>query len=76
MNLTEMKESKYYEVVSYGDLTNEEIIELNQVGFIKGEIISVGTKINCVKNICMFSIENTLYSINKKYIEHVVVEEV
>ncbi len=76
MKLTEMQEEKFYEVTSYGNLNETEIIELNQVGFIQGEIISLGTKINCIKNVCMFSIENTLYSINRKYIEEVQVEEV
>ncbi len=76
MKLTDMQENKFYIVTSYGNLSDEEITELNQIGFILGEEISIGTKVNCIKQVCMFNIENTVYSINSKYIEEIRIEEI
>ncbi len=76
MQLTDMEENKYYTVTNYGNLNPHEITELNQIGFILGEVISLGTKVNCTKQVCMFSIENTIYSINSKYIKEIEIEEI
>ncbi len=75
MNLLELELNKKYVISSYGNLSINEIEELNKIGFIIGEEISKNKKINCINNICMFNIEETLYSINKKYVEEIEVIE-
>ncbi len=76
MKLTEMQVGKQYEIVGYGNLDANEIEELNKIGFIEGEIIDKGLDVNCVNSICMFNIENTMYSINVKYVEEIKIREI
>ncbi len=74
MKLNDMEINQKYLITSYGDLLASDIEELNKIGFIIGEEISKKSEINCINNICMFNLEDTLYSINKKYVTEIEVE--
>lgn len=76
MKLTEIESGKNYKIEDFGNMGASEIEMLNEIGFIEGEELSKSQDINCVDSVCMFSIENTNYSINKKYVETIEVSEV
>lgn len=75
MKLPQMVENKEYRIVSFGNLDHKKIDELNQIGFIEGEIIKKQGNISCNSKVCLFDLENTTYSINFKYVREVEIEE-
>ncbi len=76
MYLTEMEVNKKYLICSYGSLSSSEIDELNKIGFLVGEEIYKSKEVNCINSMCMFNLEDTLYSINEKYVTEIEVEEI
>ncbi len=75
MKLTKMKENKNYFIKSFGNLCAQDIELLNEIGFIQGEIITKNISINSPKNICLFTIDNATFCINKKYIQDIEIKE-
>lgn len=76
MKLSDIEEIGEYQVENFGNLSPNEIEELNKIGLIEGEVIQKDFTIRCKDNLCMFTIENTDYSINKKYVKEVEVAPV
>ncbi|MGL5020731.1 MAG: hypothetical protein ACRC5R_01720, partial [Mycoplasmatales bacterium] len=70
-----MKEDKTYKIVSYGNLSNEDIEKLNCIGFLEGELVNNMVGISCSKSMCLFKIENSSFAINHSYILEIEVEE-
>lgn len=75
MFLNEMELNEKYLITSYGDLSGLEIEELNKIGFLIGEEVYKSKNYNCINDICMFNLEDTMYSINKKYVSEIEVTQ-
>lgn len=74
MKLSDIEINKNYVVTSYGNLEDDVINEINKIGLIIGETVYKSISINNNKNVLIFDIENTTYSINKQYTDEVEVE--
>lgn len=70
-----MELNEKYLITSYGDLSGLEIEELNKIGFLIGEEVYKSKNYNCINDICMFNLEDTMYSINKKYVSEIEVTQ-
>lgn len=75
MKLSDIEVNKNYVVIGYGNLEKEVINEVNKIGLIIGEQVYKSISINNNKNVLIFDIENTTYSINKKYTDEIEVED-
>jgi hypothetical protein len=75
MKINEMEKGKVYKIISYGNLSNEEIEQLNCIGFLEGEIINSCAGITCSNSMCIFNIENSSFAINYSYISEIEVQE-
>lgn len=75
MKIFDVQADKRYIIIGYGNLKEEEILALNEVGLIIGEEIKKDFLIKCNKNICIFTLENSNFSINKKYMDEIEIEE-
>lgn len=75
MTLKEISISKKYVVINMMKLEEEEKNVFYEIGLGIGTILSKKQKINNSKKICLFDIGNLTYSINRKYAEKIIVQE-
>ena len=73
--MSEMQRDKIYKIVSYGNLSNDEIEQLNSIGFLEGELLNNCRTIKCSNSMCIFNIENSSFAINYSYIAEIEVQE-
>lgn len=71
MKLSDIEVGKSYTVSGYGNLSSDLINEVNKIGLIVGEVVYKNINIKNNKNVLIFDIENTTYSINKKYTDEI-----
>lgn len=76
MKVVDIKFGLEYEIIGFGNLKPEEINSLNEIGLIKGELVTQNLKINCSKKICILTIDNSNFSIANKYVEEIELREI
>lgn len=74
MKLSNIEVGHKYIITDYGNLDASVINEINKIGLIIGEVVYKHIKINNSKNVLIFDIENTTYSIHNKYASEIEVE--
>ncbi len=75
MKLKEIKSSKFYEIVNFGDISKEELLEFYEQGVIEGEYIKLKDDIKLKSKINLFEIDGNIFSINNTYLDKIEVEE-
>ena len=68
--------NKKYRIIDFGQTKPSFVEELNQIGFIEGETISQIFDVKSSKKTLLFTINNSSFFVNAKFIKHVVVEEI
>ncbi len=76
MKLKEVKSSKFYEIINFGDISKEELLEFYEQGVIEGEYIKLKDDIKLKSKINLFEIDGNVFSINNAYLDKIEVEEV
>ncbi len=76
MKLKEVKSSKFYEIINFGDISKEELLEFYEQGVIEGEYIKLKDDIKLKSKINLFEIDGNIFSINNAYLDKIEVEEV
>ncbi len=75
MKLKEIKSSKFYEIINFGDISKEELLEFYEQGVIEGEYIKLKDDIKLKSKINLFEIDGNIFSINNTYLDKIEVEE-
>ncbi len=76
MKLKEVKSSKFYEIINFGDISKEELLEFYEQGVIEGEYIKLKDDIKLKSKINLFEIDGNIFSINNAYLDKIEVEEI
>ncbi len=75
MKLNDVKSYKKYQIISFGDITKEEVLSFYEQGVIEGEIIKKKEDIKVNSKINLYEIDGNLFSINNHYLTKIEVEE-
>lgn len=76
MKLFDLQKSTLVKIVGYGTLKEHDILKLNEVGVIIGEIIFVNIEKHLSKKYSMIKIENTNIALNQAITKELEVKQV
>lgn len=76
MKLFDLQKSTLVKIVGYGTLNEHDILKLNEVGVIIGEIIFVNIEKHLSKKYSMIKIENTNIALNQAITKELEVKQV
>ncbi len=75
MKLKDIEKSKVYEIVNFGKMNQEQLLDFYEQGVLEGEKIKLKDDIKLNSKVNLYELDGNIFSINKLYLEMIEVEE-
>ncbi len=75
MKLKDIEKSKVYEIVNFGKMNKEQLLDFYEQGVLEGEKIKLKDDIKLNSKVNLYEVDGNIFSINKLYLEMIEVEE-